>query len=126
MTQLLVFRSQSSLSCYIKNTLKYKVLTLQELLEKESDSSSKNKDENDSNSNDKIQEPDQKFQELIQLFISKGRLGSTKMFYRNEKFGDKFLDLVAATGLISSVNHKEIKTAVEESTNNALCAACKE
>ncbi|RIB21141.1 hypothetical protein C2G38_2177474 [Gigaspora rosea] len=165
MTKLLVFESQSSLSCYIKNTLKYKgevslpcmkkgfyqeekeithlinlgnrvansnnydqsfkrrstqlknetcesmqqiiyvlgqklknidselqnthkklyrsrkkALTLQELLEKESNSSSENKDENDSNSNDKIQEPktkEQKFQVLIQFFISKGRLEST-------------------------------------------------
>ncbi|CAG8837409.1 37510_t:CDS:2, partial [Gigaspora margarita] len=115
------------------------VLTLQELLEKESNSSSENKDENDSNSDDEIQESktkNQKFQELIQSFISKERLES---------------NLVAATGLTGGVNCEEwstmlcfcgitcqnrksqyfqkqekifnrIKTAAKKSANNALCA----
>ncbi|CAG8532974.1 14463_t:CDS:10, partial [Dentiscutata heterogama] len=92
------------------------VLTLQELLEKESDSSS---------SDDEIQEPrtrDQKFQELMQSLISKGRLGlsvkiiitchryQTKTFYGNEKYGIEFSDLVAAVGLAGGNNHEEWST----------------
>ncbi|CAG8856974.1 8904_t:CDS:2, partial [Gigaspora margarita] len=54
-----------------------KISNLQEILERESDSSSEddvnNDDESDYNSEDEIQE----FQELIQSLISKGKLGSS-------------------------------------------------
>ncbi|CAG8559790.1 34472_t:CDS:10, partial [Gigaspora margarita] len=97
-----------------------KVLTLQELLENESDTSS----DDDSDSNDEIQETmteDQEFQELIQSLILKGKLESSlfiitcylcqaKIFYGNEMAGIEFSDIVAAAGLVGRVNHEEWST----------------
>ncbi|CAG8543177.1 841_t:CDS:2, partial [Gigaspora rosea] len=108
-----------------------KIVTLQELLESESNSSNDNEPE----------ETTKTLKETLQHLIIKGKLGSisglsiriivtcyccqTKSFYGNENPGANFLDIIAATGLVGGVNYEEWSTMLCL-TNNALHMACKE
>ncbi|CAG8704650.1 13323_t:CDS:2, partial [Racocetra fulgida] len=110
-----------------------KILTLQELLENESNSSSD--EEIYSNSDNESEEMTKTLKELIQHLITKGKLGSsifinfkirvnklsikiivtcyccqTKSFYGNEISGVNFSDIIAAAGLAGGVNHEEWST----------------
>ncbi|CAG8604267.1 4136_t:CDS:2 [Ambispora gerdemannii] len=91
-----------------------KILTLQELLEHESDLSSENDENYSFDSNEDINisiTRNPEFQELIQHLITKGKLGSSLfIFHGNEESGMNFSNIIAAVGLAGEANHEEWST----------------
>ncbi|RIB13401.1 hypothetical protein C2G38_2041013 [Gigaspora rosea] len=100
-----------------------KIITLQELLEKESDSSSDEYSDIESD-----QDETSNIQEIINLLITKGKL----VFYKNEADRINYSKLIASAGLVGGVNREEWVTmlcaceSAENSANFALRAACEQ